>query len=275
MSEVVIPPITTGMIQFPAGTVLDKLAVPYLRVSTDDKGQDPQRQMIAIGPWAAREGIALLEPAVDEGTSASKVPALKRPIFIEACQRAQAARASIVMEVPDRFSRQDPDVAIWEKVEVERRYGVELQFACMSLEMQRTVPGKFMCFMHLGMGHMWVEDHRKKVLSGNVRARQRGQRLGRAPKQVSWEEEQQIVAWRSEKPEPVGWETIANRISLQRVPVPLTDKKEERRRKISASALKRWWAQHNVQNNDSDEPEHILGEAGEGARDALTMEASA
>lgn len=268
------PRITTGMVEIPADLFATKLVVPYLRVSTDDKGQDPQRQMLAIAPWAQREGYTVLEPSVDEGTSASKVPALKRPIFIEACERAKAARAAIIMEGPDRFSRQDPDVAVWEKVEVERRYGVALLFACMDFNMQTSPLGKVFLFFHQATGHIWVEEHRKKVLSGNVRARARGQRLGRAPKVVSFEEEQQIEAWRAEKP-PVGWETIANRVSLQRVPQPLTDKKEERRRKISASALKRWWSAKMDQNNDSDGPERILADEPANERSAILTEASA
>lgn len=251
-----------------------KLLVPYLRVSTDDKGQDPERQMLAIAPWAAREGYTLLEPAIDNGTSASKIPALKRPIFLEACERAKAARASIIMEGPDHFSRQDPDVAVWEKVEVERRYGVPLYFACMDLAMQSSPLGKVFLFFHQATGHIWVEEHRKKVLSGNVRARARGQRLGRAPKVVSFEEEQQIEAWRAVEP-PVGWETIANRVSLQRVPNPLTDKKEERRRKISASALKRWWATRMDQNTDSAGPEALLAGTPANERSAIHEEASA
>lgn len=218
-------------------TYTTKLLIPYLRVSTDDKGQDPGRQMLAIAPWAQREGYTLLEPEVDEGTSASKVPALKRPIFLAACERAKAARAALVMEGPDRFSRQDPDVAVWEKVEVERRYGVPMFFACMDRAMQTSPLGKVFLFFHQATGHIWVEEHRKKVLSGNVRARARGVRLGRAPKEIAFEEVALIDGWRAEK---LGWETVANKLTFHRIGEGLTDKKVERQRKISASALKRW-----------------------------------
>jgi DNA invertase Pin-like site-specific DNA recombinase len=218
--------------------IVSRLAVPYLRVSTDDKGQDPGRQMLSIEPWASREGLALLKPAVDNGTSASKVPALKRPVFLEACERAKAAGAeAIIMEVPDRFSRQSPDVAVWEQVEVERRYGLKLYFTCMTLEMQASPMGKVFIFMQQTTGYIWVEDHRKKVLSGNVRARARGQRLGRKPKEIAVEEVALIDGWRSEG---LGWETVANRLTFHRVGQGLTDKKVQRERTISASALKRW-----------------------------------
>lgn len=195
--------------------------------------------MLLIGPWAEREKITLLKPAVDNGTSASKIPALKRPVFLEACERAKAAGAeAIVMEVPDRFSRQDPDVAIWEKVEIERRYGLRLYFACMTLEMQTSAMGKVFLVMQQTNGYIWVEDHRKKVLSGNVRARARGQRLGRKPKEIALEEVPIIDAWREQ--DKFGWETIANKLNERRGVHLLTDKKVSRSRGISASALKRW-----------------------------------
>lgn len=217
------------------------MAVPYLRVSTDDKGQDPDRQLHLIKPWADREGLILLKPAVDNGTSGSKIPALKRPVFLEACERAKAAGAeAIVMEVPDRFSRQDPDVAIWEKVEVERRYGLKLYFACMTLDMQTSPMGKVFLVMQQTSGYIWVEDHRKKVLSGNERARARGQKLGRKPKEIALEEVPVIEQWRKDGH---GWETVANLLNELRGVHRLTDKKVAKARSISASALKRWDAQ--------------------------------
>lgn len=245
--------------------IASRLAVPYLRVSTDDKGQDPERQLHLISPWAEREGITLLKPAVDNGTSASKVPALKRPVFLEACERAKAAGAeAILMEVPDRFSRQDPDVAIWEKVEVERRYGLKLYFACMTLEMQASPMGKVFLVMQQTSGYIWVEDHRKKVLSGNVRARARGQRLGRKPKEIALEEVPLIDAWRAEDH---GWETVANLLCEHRGVHKLTDKKVARARSISASALKRWDKAR--QGAPAESPELQPAEMQSPVRDAL------
>lgn len=239
-----------------------KYLVPYYRVSTDDKGQDPERQRIACEPWAEREGFHLLPPTLDIGTSASKIPALHRPLFHEVCQRAQASKAAgIIMETPDRFSRFDPDLAIWEKVEVERKFNVRLYFACMSREMQETPMGKCFLFMQQAAAHQWVEDHRKKVLSGNVRARARGQRLGRMPKAVSFEEERLIVEWRKEH----GWEKIAQLVTAHRGAHLLTDAKERRRQSISASALKRWWR---AKNGSEDAEAQVSGEMHSGPGDA-------
>lgn len=216
---------------------MKRYLVPYYRVSTDNKGQDAARQTVLCEPWAEREGFDLLPPELEE-ESALRVPALKRKGFIAACTRAQAARAEgILIETPDRFSRQDPDVQIWEKVEVERRYGVKLFFACMTQELQVTPMGKCFLFMQGAAGNQWVEDHRKKVLSGNVRARARGQQLGRKPKVLSFEEAALVDAWRADG---IGWETCANKLCEARGVHLLTDKRVAKARAISASALKRW-----------------------------------
>jgi hypothetical protein len=68
------------------------LAVPYLRVSTDDKGQDPKRQLEVIRPWAEREGVTLLDAVLDEGTSATKTNPFERKKFLGACERANRCR---------------------------------------------------------------------------------------------------------------------------------------------------------------------------------------
>jgi predicted site-specific integrase-resolvase len=68
------------------------VAVPYLRVSTDDKGQDPVRQMEVIAPWAAREGIELLAAVIDEGTSASKTNPFERERFLRVFPRLDLRR---------------------------------------------------------------------------------------------------------------------------------------------------------------------------------------
>jgi hypothetical protein len=56
----------------PRGDLSIPTALPYIRTSTDDQGQNPERQIDLIEAWAETHGVELLEPVVDEGTSASK-----------------------------------------------------------------------------------------------------------------------------------------------------------------------------------------------------------
>lgn len=216
--------------------MFDKFAVPYVRVSTDDKGQDPARQLDVIRPWAAREGFGLLKPEEDIGTSGSKVPPLQRPKFLKACERAKAAGAeAILVEMPDRFSRQDPELAIWEKVEVRRIFGLEIYFACFPREFQVTPMGRSMITLQHAAAHMWVVDHTAKVVSGMARGKARGVKYGRKPKELTEAEIDRVLALR----ESSGWEKIAMTINKERGLLELTDKKRARERGISSGSLRR------------------------------------
>lgn len=79
--------------------------VAYLRVSTDDKGQDPNRQRDVVQAWAERHGHEVASWHIDEGTSGATDP-LKRQFVIEAIDSANATKAdAIVVESVDRWTR--------------------------------------------------------------------------------------------------------------------------------------------------------------------------
>jgi len=156
-------------------------AVPYLRCSTADRGQDPERQMMVIGPWAEREGVALLEPEIDEGTSATKTDPFERERFIEACDRAKAAGAfAIVVECSDRFSRQGAKLDAWAEVELERRYGLRLFRADKPLDQHDTMAGNVSDSMN-AEGARSVAVWRRR----RPRARDSGAPRSRSPRR-SW-----------------------------------------------------------------------------------------
>lgn len=87
--------------------------IGYLRVSTDDKGQDPERQKVPILARAARDGHEVAGWVVDEGTSGG-IPALDRPRAREAIRLAGQLHArGLVVESVDRWTRAGPrDLAI-------------------------------------------------------------------------------------------------------------------------------------------------------------------
>ena len=221
--------------------MFEKFAVPYLRVSTDDKGQDPQRQLDVIRPWAEREGYGLLKPEEDIGTSGSKVPPLQRPKFVKACERAKAAGAeAILVEMPDRFSRQDPELAIWEKVEVRRVFGLEIFFACLPREFQITPMGRTMLTMQHAAAHMWVVDHTAKVNSGIARGKARGVKFGRKPKKLAQHEIELVMGL---KARGIGFEKAAIEINKLRGTLEMTDKKKAREKGVSSGSLRRMAAE--------------------------------
>ncbi len=79
--------------------------VGYCRVSTDDKGQDPERQKDVIAAWARQHGHDVLEWVRDEGTSGATDP-FQRQYVLAAIERAKSLGAvGIVVESVDRWTR--------------------------------------------------------------------------------------------------------------------------------------------------------------------------
>lgn len=79
--------------------------VAYQRVSTDDKGQDPERQKAPIQARADRDSHQVVAWVTDEGTSGA-TPPLDRPAVQEAIRlcREHGAKA-IIVESVDRWTR--------------------------------------------------------------------------------------------------------------------------------------------------------------------------
>jgi DNA invertase Pin-like site-specific DNA recombinase len=212
-------------------------AVPYLRVSTDDKGQDPERQLEIIGPWAEREGVTLLDVVVDEGTSATKTDPFERPRFIEACEQARAAGAmAIVVECSDRFSRQGAKLDAWAEVELERRYGLKLYRADKPLAQHDTMVGNVGDAIHAEGARGWVREHAKKVRSGMANAKTKGIHVGRPRKDLSAEELTLVDSLRAEGK---GWRAIAHAVSRERGAFDVADPAVRRERTVSHMHVRR------------------------------------
>jgi DNA invertase Pin-like site-specific DNA recombinase len=213
------------------------VAVPYLRVSTDDKGQDPQRQLIVIEPWAQREGVALLDAEIDEGTSASKTNPFERPRFVVACERAMAAGAdAIVVECSDRFSRQGSKLDAWAEIEVERRYRLRVLRADKTLVAHDTMVGNVGDAIHAEGARSWVQEHSKKVRSGMAKAKRDGAHVGRPPKILTPAEVAMVEKLRSEGK---GWRLCALAVSRGRGAFELADPAARLSRAVSHTHVRR------------------------------------
>jgi DNA invertase Pin-like site-specific DNA recombinase len=212
-------------------------AVPYYRTSTDDKDQDPLRQAEIVEPWAAHEGVALLEPEIDEGTSASKTNPLDRKRFIAACERAKAAGADgIVVECSDRFSRQGSKLDAWSEVEVERRFGLKVFRADKPLAQHGTMVGNVTDSMTAESGHEWAKTHASKVRSGMQRKKKEGARFGRPAKPLTPKELALVEQVRAGGD---GWGTCASRINEDRKTHRIVDPKIRRKAEVSGSHVRR------------------------------------
>jgi len=214
-----------------------KRAVPYCRTSTDDRGQDPGRQLEIIGPWAEREGVILLEPVIDEGTSATKTNPFEREQFIEACDRAKAAGAvAVVVECGDRFTRQGSRKAAWAEEELELQYGLQLWRADKPLAQHGTMMAAVTDTIHDEGAHAWVEGHKLKVRAGMARKKAEGARFGRPPKPLSAGELSLVARLRAEGK---GWRRCALAVSEGRGAFRLADPEARRKLTVSHSHVRR------------------------------------
>ena len=153
--------------------------------ATDDRGQEPLRQLDVIRPWAAREGVVLLDPEIDQGTSASQTNPLERPRFVAACERAKAAGAdAIVVEVGDRFGRRGSMESAWAEYEMGLRYGLKLWRSDKALAQHGTMVARVTDTIHDEGAREWVDKHKAKVRSGMARAKAEGRPVGRPPKSL-------------------------------------------------------------------------------------------
>lgn len=212
-------------------------AVPYLRVSTDDKGQDPARQLDVIRPWAEREGVTLLDEVIDEGTSASKLDPFERPRFVEACERAKTTGAdAIVVECSDRFSRQGAKIDAWAEVELERRYGLRLLRADKPLAQHGAMVGNVSDAIHAEGAAAWVRAHSSKVRSGMAKAKREGKDVGRPPKPLTADELALVERLRAQGK---GWRTIALAVSKGRGAFDVADPAKRRERSVSHTHVRR------------------------------------
>jgi DNA invertase Pin-like site-specific DNA recombinase len=213
------------------------VAVPYLRTSTDDKGQVPGRQLEVIEPWAHREGVGLLDAVVDEGSSASKLNPFERPKFIEACKRAVAGGAvAIVVECTDRFSRQGSKIDGWAEVELDRRFNLKLYRADKTVDEHGSLTGDMADNLRALLGREWVKTHASKVMSGMKKAKKDGKRVGRPAKPLTVQELAQVKVMRGEGE---GWRSIAHAISTGRGAFKVADPARRRTLTVSHSHVRR------------------------------------
>jgi DNA invertase Pin-like site-specific DNA recombinase len=192
-------------------------AVPYLRTSTDDKQQDPLRQLHRIRPWAKREGIHLTDAIVDEGTSAYKVSPFKRPEFRRAVELAKLLKAKyIVVEDIDRITREGIKEWWRASLRLEDEYGIKIAWASMPLEHQQGMAGHMILAVYADQAHKFSELLSERVKSGMARAKKtRGRVYGRPPKHLTQEQLDIALDGRRKVP-PERWAAITAKINALR-----------------------------------------------------------
>lgn len=213
-------------------------AVPYLRVSTDDKGQDPSRQLLTIQPWGNTNGVEIAGTMViDEGTSAHKTDPFQREKFLQAIALAKLEKAdAIIVENIDRFSRKGSKMTGYYKVKLEMEHKLKLWCADRSMEAQDSGSGELIESVQAFIGREKSETLSRRVREGMASAKAKGQVMG-APRKPLTAPERDLAA--ALKAEGHGWETIAAKINEARGAHLIATPEIRRRKSVSAATVRR------------------------------------
>jgi DNA invertase Pin-like site-specific DNA recombinase len=151
----------------------------YARVSTHDKDQDPDNQLVKLRSFAESRGWAVYGEYVDmkSGADASR-PDLDRMLK---AARGHAFNAIIIVRL-DRIGRSVRNLL--NLIDDLKRFNVEL--ICTDQEIDTSSPAGKLLFTLLGaISEFELELIRDRTKDGLARARSQGKRLGRPPFAVS------------------------------------------------------------------------------------------
>lgn len=228
--------------------------VAYLRVSTDDKGQDPMRQQEVIQAWATQNSHSVLYWSVDEGTSGSISP-LDRPRFNRAIREAKRLGCEgIVVETVDRFTRGGVDDQGYSRTVLMIQHGLKVVYADLPDGMEEWMEQVFQAIL-AAAAHAWIEAHKRKVNAGIKRAMAAdwpNGRPGKAPKTPlspeEWVVVDELIA------NNTGNRLIAVRISQMRGAHEVADAKARKNRMVSENWIRKQRLQREATYNRTSRP---------------------
>jgi DNA invertase Pin-like site-specific DNA recombinase len=146
----------------------------YARVSTTDKGQDPEMQLRELREYCQRRQLEVVREYVDNGISGSKEsrPELNR-LMADANRRKFGA---VLVWKFDRFARSTSHLL----KALETFQSLKIDFVSLTEGIDTSTPVGAMVFTILGaVGQMERELIRERIRAGVRNARAKGKRLGR------------------------------------------------------------------------------------------------
>ncbi|HEY4776646.1 MAG TPA: recombinase family protein [Candidatus Acidoferrales bacterium] len=152
----------------------------YARVSTSDKGQDPEMQLRELREYCERRKLDIAGEYIDNGISGSKEsrPELNR-LMADANRRKFDA---VLVWKFDRFARSTSHLL----KALETFQSLKIDFVSLTEGIDTSTPVGAMVFTILGaVGQMERELIRERIRAGVRNARAKGKRLGRPRVQVN------------------------------------------------------------------------------------------
>lgn len=213
--------------------------VAYVRVSTDDHDQRPERQVDFLKPWAAANGYEIVGWVIDEGTSAYRVPPLQRQKMhdtIRTCKREKAT--AILVEDLDRFCRGGNRELTISEVRLELEHGLDVVYA----KMPQGLEGMVLEILKTMKAEIALESSRvqgERIAEGLRLAKKNGWPKGRpgpVPKPALTPDERAMIdEWKNQG---IGWRRCALKLSTNRGAYDYADPRLQKRTKVSEAWLR-------------------------------------
>lgn len=181
-----------------------KLVALYARVSTSDKGQDPEMQLRELRAHAQAQGWTIAEEYVDHGFSGAKDsrPALNR-LMVDA--QGQKFDALLVWKL-DRFSRSLKHLI----TSLETLAACKVAFVSLRDNLDLTTAGGRLMFQMIGaFAEFEREITRERVRAGLKNAQAKGATLGK-PRRTDVDV-QKVIVLRGQR---VSWREISKRLRI-------------------------------------------------------------
>lgn len=164
-----------------------KVAI-YARVSTDDKGQDPEVQFMRCRDYCKYHNHEIIAEYKDEGvTGDSLIWERHSGIQLKEILDSGKAKAIVVFSV-DRYSRQNP-IKVLQQIEYLEQQGIK--FISVT-EPVFDMTGEFsqpIRYFITWFSNYFLLQHQKKVKSGMEKAKLKGTKSGKSigrPKLAGW-----------------------------------------------------------------------------------------
>jgi DNA invertase Pin-like site-specific DNA recombinase len=152
----------------------------YARVSTDNKGQDPESQLMQLRAWCAHKGCVVVDEYVDResgGKGADQRPQLGQ-LFTDA---ARGKFDMVLVWALDRFSRKGMASTVADLQRLNS-HGVSFHsFSEEHLSTDNEVVRNVLLAVLASLAKLERQKISERTKAGLERARAKGKRLGRAP----------------------------------------------------------------------------------------------
>lgn len=219
--------------------------VGYCRVSTDDKGQNPERQKDLLQAWATRNGHTVAHWIIDEGTSGGISPLERIQVGLAIKKAKELGAEAILVESVDRWTRKGVHDFFQSSADLKLRHGLELALADVPQGMDGMALEIYQSIMAI-VAKAFRERLREQIISGIARAKREGWKKGRpgrqpkanlSPEEVAYVREQRLLGRRG-----AGWGRMAAEITRRRGALEVVDRKARDKRVVSPSWLRTEWA---------------------------------